>query len=82
MKSIQARFEKLQRSGVAAYPILVSAVHEQGFTRKAITKAFRDLIPESDFHPSERRKLIDYLYETSLRRAKNGQKIDVEAPAA
>ena len=63
MRSIKRNFEKIsvKRETQGAYLSLAQVVNKRNFSRKSIVKAFKELMPESDYSMSESKALIDYL---------------------
>ena len=63
MRSIQARFNKQEKltPSAGAYINLQRAVRGQRFLHDSIVKAFRELVPVSDYAKSERGGLIEWL---------------------
>ena len=63
MKSIKARFLESENKNPysGAFIHLVRAVEHQGFSRKALVKAFKKLMPKEEYEKTETKGLIDYL---------------------
>lgn len=63
MISIERNFNKIQarNPNLGTYPCLAQVVKNKKYSRKSLVKAFRKLIPESEFVKDEQKGLIDYL---------------------
>lgn len=74
MRSIEANYRKIQtrNPNLGTYPCLEKVVRYKKFSRKSLVKAFNDLMPESEYKPDERKRLIDYL-ENQTNLAEEGE---------
>lgn len=92
MRSIKRSFEKYaeKNSSLGAYPCLAKISMGKKYSRKSLVKAFKEVMPKSEYAQSEAKRLIDHLSnltnmleEVELRtkndhsHAENGRKVVV-----
>ena len=63
MRSIERVYKRIaeRNQNLGAYPCLAQAVAGRGFSRKAIVKAFKTVMPDDEYDETETKALIDYL---------------------
>lgn len=63
MISIESNYKKVQvkNPNLGSYPCLAQVVKYKKYSRKSLVKAFKKLIPESEYVKDEQKGLIDYL---------------------
>mgnify|MGYP001568903772 CR=1 FL=1 len=69
MRSIKRSYLKAQNRNpnIGTYVCLASVVKHRKFSRKALVKAFNELMPEEEYSNDETKELVDYLeYLTKL----------------
>lgn len=77
MRSIEARFKKIESKNPfhGASVNLVRAVRGQKFSRSALVKNFKKLMPQDEYAKDETKQLIDFLEEAT----NEAEEIKIEA---